>query len=316
MDRSALLKNTSEILIRSNFLVSETCKIRPSCFDLVARKGFTTLLLKILHNIDSFQEEQGYNLTKMARTMHATPLIIGHRTRNCSIEEGVVYQRHGVPSINIDTFGDLILRNIPPLILADRGGYYVRLDGETLRKERHKSKISLGMLGEMIGVSRRTIYKYEKGMTGATYETALKIEEIFDIPLVKPIDILTIPKKLSLESDIPQIKDRLEKITIEKLLDLGFDVVKTEKTPFNALTSKKEVIMLTGISKYDVQNLKKRIKIVGSVSSVLDSEALFIIDTKKKIKTSILDIPLLILEELFKLDEADELLEFVYKRKS
>ena len=63
------------------------------------------------------------------------------------------------------------------------------INGDALRELREKKNLSLGDLGTLLGVSRRTISKY-KGGIGYTLDIAMKIEEIFDTGLVQSIDLL------------------------------------------------------------------------------------------------------------------------------
>ncbi len=49
--------------------------------------------------------------------------------------------------------------------------------------------MSLGDLGQVLGVSRRTISKYESGM-GTTLEVAIRIEEFFNTGVVESIDLV------------------------------------------------------------------------------------------------------------------------------
>ena len=74
---------------------------------------------------------------------------------------------------------------IPPLVYASPGGLYVNIDGEALRDLREKRSMSLGDLGQVLGVSRRTISKYESGM-GTTLDVAIRIEEFFNTGVVNP----------------------------------------------------------------------------------------------------------------------------------
>jgi len=47
------------------------------------------------------------------------------------------------------------------------------------RTSAEKRNMSLGDLGTVLGVSRRTISKYESGM-GTTLEIAIRLEEVFN----------------------------------------------------------------------------------------------------------------------------------------
>ena len=163
MSRSALVGNVTAMLRDAGFLVSDRCAIRPKSFDVAARRGNDVLLLKILGNIDAFDAKTGAEMRRLGEYLHATALVIGLRTRDEELDPGVVYFRHGVP----------------PLIYAAPGGLYVNIDSEVLADAREDRDWSLGQLAQELGVSRRTVSKYEDGMD-ASVEVAAQLEEMFD----------------------------------------------------------------------------------------------------------------------------------------
>ena len=50
--------------------------------------------------------------------------------------------------------------------------------------------MSLGTLATMVGVSRRTISKYEEEGMDASIDVVLQLEDIFGVELARPINIL------------------------------------------------------------------------------------------------------------------------------
>ena len=62
----------------------------------------------------------------------------------------------------MDTLKNIIIDNEYPEILADRGGYYVKINGDILQEARQDYHLSLKDLADLAHVSRETIYKYEK----------------------------------------------------------------------------------------------------------------------------------------------------------
>ena len=66
-------------------------------------------------------------MRQLASIFLASPIIVGEKTRNGSLEEGVVYERYEIPAVSFDTFNNIIKYGETPEILADRGGYYVKL---------------------------------------------------------------------------------------------------------------------------------------------------------------------------------------------
>ena len=127
------------ILIEINDLLSnhgfETSNIYDrSCFDMVARKELELLLLKILINIDGFTGNQAEEIKKVAETFLASPLVVGIKSKNEYLEEDVVYERHGIPVIAKETLRNMVVDEVYPEVFADRGGYYVQMDGEVIKQ--------------------------------------------------------------------------------------------------------------------------------------------------------------------------------------
>jgi putative transcriptional regulator len=175
MSRSALVDNVTAMLRDAGFVVSDRCAIRPRSFDVAARRGEDTVLLKILGNIDAFDSRTGAEMRRLGEYLEATPMVVGLRTRDEQLKPGVVYFRHGVPVLSPDTAMELFVEEVPPLIYAAPGGLYVHIDGEVLEGAREERDWSLGRLANELGVSRRTVSKYEDGMN-ASVEVAAQLE--------------------------------------------------------------------------------------------------------------------------------------------
>ena len=190
MSNDRLLQNVVSILIMAGYNVSERCEIRPRSFDLMTSDGKHLLVIKVVSQIDSVNEDIAWDLDKIARHLGAVPLIIGERARDAPLERGAIYLRYGINAVSSATLYDYLAEGELPLVYASPGGLYVNIDADRLRELREEHSMSLGDLAHALGVSRRTISKYEGGM-GTTLDVAMRLEELFNDDIVMPIDLLS-----------------------------------------------------------------------------------------------------------------------------
>ena len=189
MSQERQLQLVTSVMISAGFEVSEKFTLRPRSFDLIARNNGTLLVIKVVVHIDSVSEEAAFDLDVIAEHLGGVPLIVGERAREAELERGAVYVRYGIYAISVATLYDYFVEKIPPLVYASPGGLYVNINGDALRDLRERCSMSLGDLGQVLGVSRRTISKYESGM-GTTLDVAIRIEEYFNTGVVESIDII------------------------------------------------------------------------------------------------------------------------------
>ena len=305
--RGNLLQQIEQLLKSQGYKTSDIYE--QGSFDLVARKNLLILLLKTFLNIDSINEHNAYEMKQLANIFLASPIIIGEKSRNGQLEEGVVYERYDIPTIGFETFKNMIIYNEYPEILADRGGYFVKIDGNVIKQYREEYSMSLKDLASLAHVSRATMYKYENGIVRANTETAMILEEILNTKVTLDIDLLKQPQKDGIEySD-----------DVNDLSKLGYGVLSTTKSPFDAVakmkTSDKDSPLMTNIEKNRTEKTLKRMAIpLKDLSMVTTSEPVFIINNDK-IKESIGTIPVIKSWELKEFENSKELLKMIKERK-
>jgi putative transcriptional regulator len=281
MSRSALVGNVTAMLEDAGFVVSDRCAIRPKSFDVAARRGEDLILVKILGNVDGFDAATGEEMRRLGVYLDATPFVIGLRTRDEELKPGVVYFRHGVPVFSPDTAMDLFVEGVPPMIYAAPGGLYVSIDANVLADEREDRGWSLGQLATELGVSRRTVSKYEDGMN-ASIEVAMQLEELFDAPLASPVDVLGGAEEVREAEPTPEDPDvdPDDESVVAVLTRAGFDVHPTTRAPFKAVgeDTNEEENVLTGNSAF-TETARKRARIMGSIGRVAHTRSVYFVDS-------------------------------------
>ncbi|MFB6281057.1 MAG: transcriptional regulator [Haloferacaceae archaeon] len=280
MSRSALVGNVTAMLEDAGFVVSDRCAIRPKSFDLAARRGEDLLLVKILGNVDAVDAGTGAEMRRLGTYLDATPLVIGLRTRDEDLKPEVVYFRHGVPVLHPDTAYDLVVEGVPPLIYAAPGGLYVNIDGDLLADERRERGWSLGRLATELGVSRRTVSKYEDGMN-ASIEVAVELEELFGRPLSSPVRVLEGADQVRDADPTPEDPeaDPDDAHVVTVLTRAGFTVHPTTRSPFHAVTEDDGggLSVLTGHSAFD-ERAEKRARLMSSIGRVTRTRSVYFVE--------------------------------------
>ncbi len=284
MTRSALVGNVTAMFRDAGFAVSDRCAIRPKSFDVVARRGEDVLLLKILGNVDAFDATTGEEMRRLGHYLNATPLVLGLTTRDEELDRGVVYFRHGVPVLSPDTALDLFVENVPPLIYAAPGGLYVNIDGDVLSDEREERGWSLGRLADELGVSRRTVSKYEDGMN-ASIEVAAHLEELFGEELTSPVEVLEGAEDVRDADPTPEDPeaDPDDRRIVAVMRRAGFAVHPTLRAPFEAVGEDEQGAgnLLTGHSDF-TETAEKRARIMGSIGRVTRTRSVYFVDRAKR----------------------------------
>ncbi|WP_101295309.1 transcriptional regulator [Halegenticoccus soli] len=316
MSRSALVGNITAMLQDAGFAVSDRCAIRPKSFDLAARRGEDLVLVKILGNIDAFDAETGAEMRRLGTYLSATPLVIGLRTRDEDLKPGVVYFRHGVPVFNPDTAMDLFVEGVPPLIYAAPGGLYVNIDGDLLAEERERRGWSLGRLATELGVSRRTVSKYEDGMN-ASIEVAIHLEELFDRPFSSPVEVMEGAEEVRDAEPTPEAPeaDPDDEHVVAVLTRAGFTVHPTARAPFKAVSEdshRREESVLTGHSPF-TRSAEKRARIMSSISRVARTRSVYFTEEHSK-RESVEGTAIVSCEELAEIDDPDVIRDLIRER--
>ena len=315
MSRSALVGNLIAMLQDAGFTVSERCAVRPKSFDVAARRGEDLILVKILGNVDAFDAATGAEMRRLGLYLDATPLVIGLRSRDEDLKPDVVYFRHGVPVFSPDTAMDLFIDEVPPLIYAAPGGLYVNIDGDVLADERQERGWSLGQLANELGVSRRTVSKYEDGMN-ASIEVAAQLDELFGAPMTSPVDVLGGDKELTDDEPTPDdpAADPDDEHIVTTLTRVGFTVHPTSRAPFKAVSEdadESERTVLTGHSAF-TKTAEKRARIMSSVSHVARTRSVYFVDKANRDADE--GTALVSRDEVENLDNSDELRDMIRER--
>ena len=276
MDKELLAESVSGLLEQAGFTISARCYLRPRSFDLAARKEDLFVLIKILSNIDGLNERTAVEVRRLAKHLLGRTILVGEKTRDQYLERGAVYFRYGIPTVSVPTLADCLLEGLLPLVYAAHGGLYVRINGTLLRQLRLDRGISLGSLASRLGLSRRTISKYEMESMDTSIDVAVKLEEIFEEELILPVDLF---KSGNLEDKPEQITDNI----LQLLSQMGFEVFPTAQAPFNAVTRDEDLVVLTGISKFS-QNMLKKAQLMSSLSAVARTQSAVIVEGESRVE--------------------------------
>ncbi|MGV8090150.1 MAG: transcriptional regulator [Methanothrix sp.] len=307
MDKELLAAHVEEVLREAGFSTSDRCYLRPRSFDLAARRDDQFLFLKILSNIDGLNERTALEIRRLAKHLLASPILVGEKTRDQYLERGAVYFRYGIPTLSLFTLADCLLEGALPLVYAAHGGLYVRIDGDRMRQIRLARGISLGALATELGVSRRTISKYEVEDMDTSVDVALKLEEIFNEELIEPVDPFQ-------TEAVAEVKGPVTDNILRLLLEIGFEVVPTAQAPFNAITREGNLVVLTGVGKFS-QSIVKKARLMSSLSSVARTKSVVIVDGETKLEC-IEETVLIEKKELEDIDETRDFEDLVAEKKS
>lgn len=303
MDRETILANVESLLETADLSFSRRCCTRRSCFDYVARREKQVTFLKAHPKIGSVSKKDAIELATLAEAFSGGSLFICEESRNKPLEEDTVYSRYSVATVTLSTLENTLLKGMEPLIEAGPGGYYVTLDGEAIREKRLEKGLSMGKMAEITGVSRRTLYGYEKGMAKASVSTAYKLEWILGIPVVKPVNIsgkhfLATAKRIISES-------RVLHFFVKKLLEFNFAVFHVKRAPFDLVAKNEETgtTLLGSVVNKQERNLNLRAEEIVSVSKILEAQPI-LISKKREVCTD--NIPLLCKEDFKRIKSPED----------
>lgn len=302
-----------EILLKeAGFTVSERCCARPSCFDFVARRDGTVVLVKVQTDIDSLSAGDSSELRLIAESVSAASLLIGERTREKPLEDDTVYSRYAVLVITPKTFENIVIHKAYPLIHAGPGGYYVEIFSEVVKRRRLELGLSTGEIAEMIGTSRRTLYGYERGMAKASVTAAYNLIYTLGIPVARPINVFEKPDTQG-KRILATAKSALSRCGFLQKIFRRFarcDITTVKRAPFDFVITvpEEELRIIGGVAGEEERELDRRVEEILSISRVVEAYPILVTDDRE---VSQKDISCICREELSKIKNPAELIHSV-----
>ena len=152
-------------------------------------------------------------LTMLARGIGAKPIIVSERLGDERLLEDVVYERHKMAVVNLETF-EKILEGDNIYIKKKKSVFAVSLNNKKLKELCEENGISLGELANILGVSRKSVYDYLRGRKDVSVDVAIKLAELFGDDVLKPVELGEFEGiKMEVEPHTPLEEKVLEKVS-------------------------------------------------------------------------------------------------------
>lgn len=302
-------KPPENALREAGFAVSEKCCTRPSCFDFAARKGEILVFVKVHRDIDALSQNDFFELEKISDCVRATPILVSESMRERPLEDDTVYSRYNIVAVTPKTFENFVAKNVSPLIQAGPGGYYVEIDCEAIRRRRQELGLSVGEMAEMVGLSRRTLYGYERGMAKASVTAAYNLMCALGIPIAKPVNIFEKPRNQR-KCFLTRAKRMIAKNKVVRRFLKKFsrcNITAVRKAPFDFVITvpEEETRIIGGVASEKERKLERRVDEILSVSKVVRAYPILVTDGQKRVDK---DIPCVSGEELSKIRRPEDLI--------
>jgi putative transcriptional regulator len=327
--RERAIGRVRSLLESSGFYVSDAHAIRPTSFDLLARRDSLLIIVKVLKNIDALDPREAKRFRELSFLFPAIPFVVGQTSGASELEVGVVYNRYGLPIISEATLEEYVGKGVPPFLVSSPGGVFAQIDGGRLRALRELHRLSLGALAGVAGVSRRTIQLYEDG-GGAEMSVVERIEGYLGEPIARPVDLFAavldsepapgdarpggrrVPRRPPTATGDP-VRDGV----FRQLGGMGWQVTVTIRCPFDAFSQApskgEEEILLTSVG--SIKAAQQRAEVLQKLARVAEGHALFVVQELASPKP-IDGLAVLTVRELRKHRDRGELLDAINEQEA
>ncbi|EWG07062.1 MAG: hypothetical protein ASUL_06063 [Candidatus Aramenus sulfurataquae] len=266
------LADVVDILERSNvdYSVIYYPEKSKKSIDIVARDPSRKLVIKV--SMDKVSKEEIVELEKFAYLVNSFPVLVTDET-----EEDIAIQKDKVVGLSLEGFRKLI-EGEKIFIYRTRGGIFVKIRSEVMKRKREKMSFSMGDLAKMLGVSRKTIYDYENGECDVSIEIAEKLVDIFGPEIIGDVfEDMNNRSRIELEDE--------EKNQVSKILaDEGFSIATLKLTAVDVVASRGNEKVLIAIGPKRAEFARRKAEEAKKLATKLNASLITIVRTYNMVK--------------------------------
>ena len=301
-----LLHHAKNEFLDAGYSLSDD-KISSSSFDFIAKKTNNSspespikIITRVLAELDLFKKQASIELQLIANLIRGKPLLIAQFATGKKVKNATLYRRHNVPAISLQTL-QLFLKEFSLASntfnitrYAQRGGIYVNLSKERFIERRKRLELDIQNLADKIGISRQSLYKYERGLSSPKVDSYQRIKKIMGDNLDHPLDLFTEASEnidTSNFRDMCSPKSQLQKEVAGYLYEKDIEVLWFKSEPFDGISlsetpedTDKRVInhentIITGVSSLDNERENNRLQLLNKLSHFLGKRAIWFVET-------------------------------------
>ncbi len=181
------VKDVLDLSSQDYVLVQFPSKYKERSIDIVTsgNEGNLVIRIKLSSHIGKGEVE---DLIKASITFEAVPIIVSD---DDELYDNIVYEKEGVFILNERTFENICLRRKELIAIYKKGELYVPLNKEVLGELRLRRDYSISELSYLTGISRRTLYEYEREGGLVSIEVAEKLVSTLGEDVIKSVDLKT-----------------------------------------------------------------------------------------------------------------------------
>ncbi len=295
MQKRGIVRNAMKILDSRGFESVQLESVR-SCFDVVARRKGTMLMLKIVENIDSIDAKTAGSVEQLNSFFGTSAFAVGNVYKGSRLQEGIAFSRHGISCISMSTMEHMIDGEQP--VSAERfiSAKY-RIDGPALKEERRRSGASIGELSDSTGISRDSIYRYERHSPYVSLSNWNRLEKFFNGRLKRLRDTAKTGPTPDVRGAVPR--------------DGRISMVEMDSGPFKMIGKMRFRYEAGQIT--DRRTSRKRAEVYGKIHELTGRDFPFFISDKASVQ-NVFGIPVMRRHELESISEEKELKEKLTER--
>lgn len=300
LDKNFLVRKVINSLEKGGYEVLQT----DSNFDVMAKRDSKILLLKILVNVDALKEDQAMSLRAVAYFMNCQAAVISVKNNRETLDDNTVYSRFEIPVMTPKLLESIVLQGDVTAIESSKGRHTVEIDADLMRIRRKEMGLTLEMLAEKAGISKKAVYEIENKRVNPTKDTADCLENILSIDIKKPYRIRDIPPtRLKPKSGLQESVGR-------EFSRIGIDNSPIYSSPFESVGREKFSI-ITSISQ-NVDRIKKKATSVRIISQFFSSKAVVVV--KKSKQENVNGVPVVLESELPEIQTSKQLKKIIEEK--
>jgi len=244
-------------------------------FDIVAYKSnCKPLLIKVAEDIKQVSKIELNDLIKSSRAYNVISLLVALKSGDSDLEDDVLYEKRGVLVLTLKTLEKSLTDREKPIVIHRKGGYFLKINSRVFTERLKEYRYSRSMLAEILKVTKKTIYLYERGELLVPLDKGLLLAELLGEDIFEELDPVTkpiIPHNESITSDTP--RDKIEEFLWRLAFKLNKLFLSFTRTPVDVVVKNSSttvaITKITDTSMFLEKKIENAEKIADLVNAPL-----------------------------------------------